>query len=313
MAKEVEPLISVIVPTYNVEEYITEAIVSIFNQTYNNLEIIVVDDASTDNTYAILQSLQSKDPRLKLFRNDTNLKISKTLNRALKYASGDYIARMDGDDISYPERIEKQLSYIKSMNVDIVGVSNEFFNSQGVFAVNNLGADSVQIVNEAKFRNPMSHNWLARRKVYDFLCGYNDCPPVEDYDFVCRAILNDFKLVNLSYVGMKIRFRQGNTFDQGAYLQYCLAKYLSKEFRKSLLRGDKSISYNRLKKVEPSHLVQGMYRESLRYRRKYMKYRNDRNYFGMVVSSVFAMFLHPNSVIDGLLLRFVTNKKGDFI
>jgi glycosyltransferase involved in cell wall biosynthesis len=95
------PLISVIIPTYNVENYIIDSVNSIINQTYKNIEIIIVDDNSNDNTFKILNSLKELDSRIKLYKNNKNLKIVNTLNFAISVSSGEYIARMDGDDISY--------------------------------------------------------------------------------------------------------------------------------------------------------------------------------------------------------------------
>ena len=98
-------LVSVIIPVYNVEKFVEQAIVSIIKQTYKNLEIIVIDDGSSDATYQIVADLATQDPHIKLYKNERNLKIVKTLNRALSLAQGEYIARMDGDDISALDRI----------------------------------------------------------------------------------------------------------------------------------------------------------------------------------------------------------------
>ncbi len=89
-------IVSVLIP---VEKYVKEAIQSIQNQTYKNLEIVVVDDGSIDNTYKIVEELAKEDNRIKLYKNKQNLKI-------VNYAKGEYILRMDGDDISTPDRIE---------------------------------------------------------------------------------------------------------------------------------------------------------------------------------------------------------------
>ncbi|WFT52817.1 glycosyltransferase family 2 protein [Acinetobacter baumannii] len=113
-----QPLISVLIPVYNVEAFVKEAVSSICNQTYKNIEIIVVDDCSTDNTYNIVAELAIIDPRIRLYKNDKNSKIVKTLNFALEQAKGEFIARMDGDDISTPERLEKQLEFLlKILNI----------------------------------------------------------------------------------------------------------------------------------------------------------------------------------------------------
>lgn len=108
------PLVSVIIPCYNAEKYIEQAVHSIIKQTYKNLEIIVTDDCSTDKTFEILQRLAKEDSRIKLYKNETNLKIVKTLNNQISQVNGKYIARMDADDISLPKRIEKQVEFLEN-------------------------------------------------------------------------------------------------------------------------------------------------------------------------------------------------------
>lgn len=112
------PIVSVIIPCYNAEKYGESAVRSIMSQTYKNLEIIVTDDCSTDGTFAILEKLASEDSRIRLYKNEKNLKIVKTLNNMILLAKGKYIARMDADDISLPERIEKQVKFLEE-NPDI--------------------------------------------------------------------------------------------------------------------------------------------------------------------------------------------------
>lgn len=109
-----KPLVSVIIPCYNAEKYVEEAIRSIMTQTYSNLEIIVTDDCSSDNTLMILETLAAEDSRIKVIKNEENLRIVKSLNNMIGIAQGKYIARMDADDISLPKRIEKQVSFLES-------------------------------------------------------------------------------------------------------------------------------------------------------------------------------------------------------
>lgn len=116
MTKSTQPLVSVIIPAYNAEDYIDEAVSSILNQTYRNLEIIIINDNSTDRTYEYLSSI--KDNRVRLINNTTNLGCTKSLNIGINNSNGIYIARMDADDISINTRIEKQISYMES-NPDI--------------------------------------------------------------------------------------------------------------------------------------------------------------------------------------------------
>jgi glycosyltransferase involved in cell wall biosynthesis len=121
MENNKNPLVSVIMPVYNGEEYLAEAVQSILDQTYTNFELLIVDDGSSDNTLAIAKELSKKDHRVRVLRNKINLKIVGTLNRAIDESKGKYIARMDADDYKYPEAIEKQVAYLES-NPDVAVV-----------------------------------------------------------------------------------------------------------------------------------------------------------------------------------------------
>jgi glycosyltransferase involved in cell wall biosynthesis len=108
------PEISVLMPAYNAERYLKEAIESIIKQSFTDFELIVVDDGSTDQTGKILQELAGGDPRIHLFANQKNLGIVRTLNLGLVECKGKYIARMDADDISLPNRLQIQYDYLEA-------------------------------------------------------------------------------------------------------------------------------------------------------------------------------------------------------
>ncbi len=112
--KQNNPLVSVVMPIYNVEAYLPQAINSILSQSYRNIEFIIVDDASTDNSYAIARSFAARDKRIRVYRNKVNSGISITAKKCLSYARGEFIARMDGDDIALPERFAKQIKYLQT-------------------------------------------------------------------------------------------------------------------------------------------------------------------------------------------------------
>lgn len=114
------PIVSVIMPVYNGERYLQPAIRSILEQTMGDFELIVIDDASSDGTASLLA--QCDDPRLRVIRHDSNRGIVDALNHGLSHARGQYIARMDADDISRPERLEKQLAFLQEHpDVGLVG------------------------------------------------------------------------------------------------------------------------------------------------------------------------------------------------
>jgi glycosyltransferase involved in cell wall biosynthesis len=118
------PKVSVVMSVYNAEKYLAGAIESILNQTFQDFEFIIVNDASTDSTEEILK--QFDDPRIKIIKNSENLGLTESLNIGIKTTKGKYIARMDGDDISLPERLEKQFSFME-MN-PAVGLLSSWYN-----------------------------------------------------------------------------------------------------------------------------------------------------------------------------------------
>ena len=104
-------LISVVMSNYNTDElYLRASIESILNQTYKNFEFIIVDDCSSDNSVSVIESYDDK--RIKLIKNPKNMGLTKSLNIAIKAAKGEFIARMDADDISLPQRFEKQVEFL---------------------------------------------------------------------------------------------------------------------------------------------------------------------------------------------------------
>ena len=104
------PKISVILSTYNNALQLKNSIHSVLNQSYENFELLVLDDGSTDDTWQVLSAIH--DSRLKLFRNNVNIGLTKSLNKLISYSNGIYIARQDDDDISLPNRFEKQLNIL---------------------------------------------------------------------------------------------------------------------------------------------------------------------------------------------------------
>ena len=121
MRLSVQPLVSILMPVYNCAPFLKSAIESILNQTYKNFELIVIDDGSTDTSLKVIKHYASIDKRIR-FVSRENKGLVDTINEMVKLAKGDYIARMDGDDISMPTRIEKQLNkIITESNVLLVG------------------------------------------------------------------------------------------------------------------------------------------------------------------------------------------------
>lgn len=206
-------LISVIMPTFNVKDYIIDAVNSILTQTYSPIELVIVDDCSTDGTYELLKQFAARDSRIILCRNERNKKICKTLNRALELAHGEYIARMDGDDISRPERLQVLKEYLDiHPDIDLVGSQLISIDEKGKELSRKKylrTASFIEIGN--RFLSCVSHFWLARREIYRALYGYRDLPYAEDYDFLLRGSRLGFHYANSKEYLYSVRIRPGNT------------------------------------------------------------------------------------------------------
>lgn len=239
-------LVSVLIPVFNVEAFVETAVRSILSQTYRELEVVIVDDCSTDGTYTICQRLAADDRRIRLFRNDSNRKISFTLNRAYAESTGDLIARMDGDDISEPDRIERQVDYLQAHpEIDLVGVSLIGIDTSGheLSRFAHLW-DERLLLKSSKYVTPVSHVWVAKRRVYEQLSGYRDIPGCEDYDFLLRMVSKGLRFANVpDYFGYRVRIqRRGNTQAAIGLRQRKMFRYVYGLYRQRRDRGDDTFS-----------------------------------------------------------------------
>lgn len=125
-------LVSVIMPAYNCEKYIGEAIVSVLSQSYTHIELIIIDDNSTDNTVEVASRYASDDKRIQILKNSENMGVANTRNRGIQQAKGQYIALIDSDDIWTKDKIERQLHMAQKQQADIVYCSYGFINESGV-------------------------------------------------------------------------------------------------------------------------------------------------------------------------------------
>lgn len=190
--------ISVIMSVYNGMPYLAEAVRSILNQTYKNFEFIIVDDASTDGTWKYLNSI--KDGRIKLIRNSKNLGLAASLNKALKSAGGEYIARMDADDISLPRRLEAQLEFMQeNPDVDLCGTWAYLINESSEIIGEKKFYEQDQMIKRAlAIYSPIIHpTYFAKKDFFTMLGGYNrKFEYAEDYELLLRA-RRDFKFANI--------------------------------------------------------------------------------------------------------------------
>lgn len=218
MVKYEKPLVSVIIPSYNAEKFVEQAVRSIMEQTYWNLEIICINDYSKDSTGSILQKLAKEDSRIIYVENEENLKLPKTLNKGIALAKGEYIARMDADDIALPERIERQVSFLlESPDIDIVGTNVFTIDESGYFLnyTSNMVRTSQEIAKKIAWKTCLLHpTVLAKSSFFRDLHGFDESLLyAEDYDLWIRATLDGKKIANIPDVLLKYRVHKNQMSD----------------------------------------------------------------------------------------------------
>lgn len=288
---KIDNLVSVIIPVYNVEKFVKEAIESIQNQTYNNLEIIVIDDCSTDNTYKIVENLAKNDERIKLFKNEKNLKIVKTLNRALILSNGEYIVRMDGDDISTTDRVETLLNFmIENPKYSLVGSAYEGIDEDGkIRGVSKVPTSQELIEKTILLSSPVSHIWIAKKEVYDLLNGYR-ADTVEDYDFLLRMKTSNLLFTNIDKVLYKVRLRDGNTASTQGLKQAKAHQYVVKLYKERLNNKQDSYSDENFISAITSNKL-----EEILHQKSQIALKNALSSSGLrkIFFSIIAIFLSP--------------------
>ena len=181
-------LVSVLMSVYNGAPTLEKAAASVLAQTYRNLELILCDDASTDDTWRIMQRIAAQDARVTVFQNKTNRGLGASLNGCLLRAGGEYIARQDADDVSDPDRIERTTDFLLSSGAPYAACGVRVFDDGGVWSTRQYPQKITKHIIAQK--NPFFHPTMVfRRAVLEGAGGYSETPETrrtEDYDLVMR-------------------------------------------------------------------------------------------------------------------------------
>lgn len=192
--------ISVLMGIRNGADVLVRAVDSILNQSWDDFELILCDDASTDGTWALLEQYAHRDKRVRLLRNERNLGLGATLNRCLKEARGDFIARMDDDDFSHPQRLTRQMAYLE-VHPDVAFVGCNVALVQNGVDVGIRLFPQRPAVRDFFMTQPYIHPALLfRREALEAVGGYSQdkrCVLCEDYDLLLRLYAKGFQGANL--------------------------------------------------------------------------------------------------------------------
>ena len=214
--------VSVIMSVYNADKFLKESIESILNQTYENLEFIIIDDGSTDNSKKIIKEYEKLDKRIVFIQNEKNIGLTKNLNKAIELSSANYIARMDADDVSDITRIEKQIKFLQeNKEFSIVGSCAKYINSNGKLEEDFMVPENDKDIKNMIYKvNPLIHPSVMFRKDDIISIGkYNEqLRKVQDYDLWFRAVANGLKVYNIQECLLFLR--RDETYNKRKSKQY---------------------------------------------------------------------------------------------
>ena len=203
-----KPKVSVIMGIYNCADTLSEAINSLINQTFKDWELIMCDDGSSDRTLEVALMYANKYDNIKVYKNEKNMGLNYTLNHCLKYAQGEYIARMDGDDISLSDRFKREVDFLdQHSEYAIVSTPMVYFDDKGDFGVGKQsGEPNVKAFPKG---TPFAHAAsMVRKEAYDRVEGYtvvNEYLRVEDWHLWIKMYSKGYKGYNLSEHLYKMR------------------------------------------------------------------------------------------------------------
>lgn len=219
------------------KQYVEQAVESILNQTYKDIElIIIVDDPDNMEVIRYIRSKKQDDHRIILRINEKNCGIVESLNRGILLAKGEYIARMDADDISELDRLEKELEYLISNNFDLVGcnVRNMDENSNIINMKGSHYPTSDETIKKyLKMGNAVPHpTWLIKKNVFESTHLYRDFPACEDYEFLTRIALDKKRLGNLKEPKLRYRINRNGISCSKKVLQKTSLYYIRRNYAK---------------------------------------------------------------------------------
>ncbi len=218
--------VSVIMSVYNNESDVSNSIESIINQTYKNIELLIVDDGSKDSTLKICKEYAKQHKNIKLYENKTNIGLTKSLNKLINFTSGEYIARQDADDVSNLKRIEKQLKFLHSNNLDACCARANIMNTKKIIPGLSFYIPIKMIIN---IKNPFIHGTLLIKKsILNKLGNYDErFFYSQDYRLMKNLVLSSYKVktINETLYHLNMENNISNKFkDDQKYYSDCVKK-----------------------------------------------------------------------------------------
>ncbi len=222
-------LISVIMSVYNDEKNIDKSIESIMSQTYKNLELHILDDGSNDKTWKIINKYKTEYQNIFIYRNNSNLGLTKSLNYLVDQTNGEIIARHDSDDLSHPERIEKQLNIMTKYNLDFCTTRAQIIQNNKITPKFSYYIPKKIVI---KYKNPFIHGTLMIKKRVILNLGMYDenFYYAQDYKLMTDLlnINSKYKILRTPYYKLNFENNISTKFkEEQKYYAFCVKKKLT--------------------------------------------------------------------------------------
>ena len=312
-------MITVLLCVFNGETWLRECIQSILDQTYKNLEFLIINDGSTDSSISIIREYAAIDERIK-YISHKNIGLTRSLNLGLKEAKGEWIARIDCDDLACKERLEKQIIYAKKLNLDLVGCQSYSINSNGKFEkFLSIPTEHKKLCSNLKRQKKFfkHSSVLFKKKLVLELGGYREVMRrSQDYDLWLR-ISEIGKIGCIKYIGAHIRLHSKNIsfIDKGNQQRlFAHCANISHILRVSYgievdplndFESKKISSFVKFVKNKLNSSGTLLFYERLYYCKKYYKGKN-------IIKKVISIVIHFNQI--DLFIKLIKWKiGGDFI
>ena len=235
-----KPIVTVIMSCFNSANFIEDAVNSITNQSFRDFEFLIMDDGSSDNTYKIIQNLSYEDRRIKIYQNDKNIGLTKSLNLLIKEARGEFIVRQDADDISYVDRLKSQIDILSKSKFSACTTRAKIMDTNYIKPKYTYFLPKKMVI---KFKNPFIHGTLAiKKQVLNELGNYDEnFYFAQDYKLFYKMIEQGYKIKYLSSVLYEINMKDNissNFLKQQNYYANCVKNNIKPEANKDFIKKD---------------------------------------------------------------------------
>lgn len=308
------PSISVVMNIYREPEgWLRKSIESVLNQTLSDFEfIIILDDPKNKLHRDIVGKYAIQDQRIRMMPNSQNLGVGRTLNRGIKAARGDYFAHIDGDDICYPDRLQKQYDFLESHpDIALVGSWTNRINAEGESIGLSRFPESPTLIRRLMpFQMTASHpTWMVRKEALVEAGGYRPFPAAPDYDMLFRLIDAGYQVSNIQEPLVYYRINPDSITNTRAFKQKICVSYIRELHRERKHSGNDTFSEEELNsRISASQAQEGKLEKAHGHFLKAVAAKGKQNYLGVIsslVKSAWASALQRRLFADYALAKWV--------